>query len=82
MHDQNGGLYVHDIVFLWLKEKPVVEKGQFGIAGCHLTGTSGEEPTDHSPSGDYIRAKQLIGRVDDSDNEANKITTKRLGFRR
>ena len=54
VHDQDGGLDVHDIVILWLEEKPVVEQGQFGVASGHLAGTSGEEPTDHSPSGNNV----------------------------
>jgi hypothetical protein len=36
VHDQDGGLDVHDVVLLGVEEQPVVEQGKFGVASCNL----------------------------------------------
>lgn len=28
--------YVHDAVFLWVEEQPVIEQSQFGIGGSNI----------------------------------------------
>ena len=42
VHDKNGGFNIHDIVLLSIKEEPVVEESQLGIAGGHLIGAGGQ----------------------------------------
>ena len=49
VHHEDGGLNVHDVVFLRVEEEPVVEEGQLGVAGGHLIGAGGQQPANHRP---------------------------------
>ena len=67
VHDKNCWLYVHDVVLLRVKEQPVVEEGELGVAGGHLVGAGGQQPANHSPPEKIlvlmISWKHIIGKT-------------------
>ena len=46
----------------------------------NLIGASREEPSDDGPARDDVGAEELVGRVDDADDEPDEVATKWLRF--
>lgn len=81
VHDKDGRLDVHNVVFFWVEKEPIVKERQLGITGRDVGRASGEEPSDNGPSWNNVGAEELICRVYDTDDEPYEIAAQRLRFR-
>jgi hypothetical protein len=71
---------IHDIVLHGIIRQPVKKQGQFGIGSRNRVSTCCQEPSNDSPSWEYVRTQYLIWRVNYTNDVANDISAQGLGL--